>query len=487
MSYYLVMDGVDDRLSIPTMTATEFILEMKPRPQNWEQYINFGGKNINSTGSNTDAFHADYQAVYVDGISVVTNTAFVKRDTRQIMRGVLKPSLTTSSSTYVFWNGAAAYMEGEIFSLKIYNEDVLQAHYDMSIGTVQDVSGNGRHATLTGGTWIDDGQGGGTEPEPTPISIQFPTRQTIFKPISVNVNTEQSIFKNVSESYSTTQAIYKQINTSHLTNQQIYKSIAEQFGTKQIVSKLITEQFNTKQSIYKRVSFDFPIGIVITALTNYVASFPTEQIIYKQIVSDSPTKQSIYKSIVESVPTQQNIFKQTSYEFKTAQQIFKRVINDAAIRQVIYKHVSDNNPLQIRIIIPGAPELIGVIRLQGKRELFAYLQGKRELTIHLKGGLNMIKNQNFSMISGDTKTIVIDINENLVGAAAKWSMKKRGATTTTLIKNGSVADGKIQIVLDKADTEELSGLFMHECEVTDQSGNVSTVTSGAVNIQADMI
>lgn len=51
-------------------------------------------------------------------------------------------------------------IKGNIYDIKIYNGATLVAHYDMSTGTVQDVSGNGNHATLTGGTWVDDGAGG---------------------------------------------------------------------------------------------------------------------------------------------------------------------------------------------------------------------------------------------------------------------------------------------------------------------------------------
>lgn len=155
MAYYLQMDGVDDKLSTPSMTATEFILELKPRPAAWEQYINFVGKQVNRNGSNADQFHADYSAVYVDGVAKTTNTAFILVNTRQILRGVLTTAVT--ADTKIYWNGASSYMEGELWDLKIYNGATLQAHYDFTLGNVQDQSGNGRHGTLTGGTFVEDG------------------------------------------------------------------------------------------------------------------------------------------------------------------------------------------------------------------------------------------------------------------------------------------------------------------------------------------
>lgn len=155
MTYYLQMDGVDDKLVIPSMVATEFILELKPRPAAWKLYINLTGKNVNRNGSNNaDQFAVDYSAIYVDGVQATTNTAFMKINTRQVLRGVLSAAAT--AGTYVYWNGASSYTEGDLWDLKIYNGATLQAHYDMTLGNVQDQSGNGRHATLTGGTFISD-------------------------------------------------------------------------------------------------------------------------------------------------------------------------------------------------------------------------------------------------------------------------------------------------------------------------------------------
>ena len=135
---------------------------------------------------------------------------------------------------------------------------------------------------------------------------------------------------------------------------------------------------------------------------------------------------------------------------------------------------------QISKHVESAP-LIGIIHLKGKRELYVYAQGQRELIIRLKGGLNMIKNQNFNMVAGDSKTIVIHMNENLTGVTAKWGLRQKGNDTPLLIKPGRIVGQEIHVDLEPLDTIDLFKSYVHECEVTDQNGKISTVMTGTVN------
>jgi hypothetical protein len=50
----------------------------------------------------------------------------------------------------------SSYMKGIIYDIKFYNGETVVAHYDMRTGTVQDQSGNGNHATLVGGQFVDE-------------------------------------------------------------------------------------------------------------------------------------------------------------------------------------------------------------------------------------------------------------------------------------------------------------------------------------------
>ncbi|MDR7237106.1 hypothetical protein J2Y02_001717 [Neobacillus drentensis] len=101
-------------------------------------------------------------------------------------------------------------------------------------------------------------------------------------------------------------------------------------------------------------------------------------------------------------------------------------------------------------------------------------------------------NQNFSMYAGDSKSIIIPVTKddgsplNLTGAAVKWGVRKRESSTTNDILKESpaitVSGSEITISLAPVDTETLTGSYYHECELTDQQGNVSTLFVGLVTI-----
>lgn len=248
-TYALSFDGVDDKLVLPSMTATEFILEMKPRPQTFEQYIAFNtNQPINRNGSNNaDQINANYSAVYVDGVQATTNTPFIKVNTRQILRGV--SSVTGTLSTYVYWNGNTSYMEGELYSLKIYNGATLQAEYDFTKGHVLDISGNSRNATLTGGTWLDD------SPAPGYVdgSITLSLINNIYKDTVNQLNLVQSIFKDNQVLLNVNNAIYKDGQTILNLIQSIFDNSTTSISLdlKQVIYKDSTASLNLIQTIYK--------------------------------------------------------------------------------------------------------------------------------------------------------------------------------------------------------------------------------------------
>ena len=113
-------------------------------------------------------------------------------------------------------------------------------------------------------------------------------------------------------------------------------------------------------------------------------------------------------------------------------------------------------------------------------------------------------NQDVSMRSGDTKKIEIIADEldsagvvtgqiNLTGATIKWKafdtsgVEKISKTTASGITILDTVGGKFEVLLDPADTAALDGRFLHEAEVTDASGNVSTVTTGVLEIAKDFV
>ena len=114
--------------------------------------------------------------------------------------------------------------------------------------------------------------------------------------------------------------------------------------------------------------------------------------------------------------------------------------------------------------------------------------------------------QDLTMYSGDSQVIGYTITDaesgdpvNLVAASAiKWRASKKlssGFSPTPLLIKAlgtgvsvtNAAAGTIQVVLAPADTALLAGRFYHELEITDGSGNVSTVAVGTLTITKDLI
>jgi hypothetical protein len=102
-------------------------------------------------------------------------------------------------------------------------------------------------------------------------------------------------------------------------------------------------------------------------------------------------------------------------------------------------------------------------------------------------------NQNFSVYAGDTKNIIITTTTeygtplNLTGATIKWRVRKKEFSPIIFSKespNITVFGNEITIPLAPVDTDNLSGSTLyHECKITDQTGNVSTLFTGFLTIK----
>ena len=106
--------------------------------------------------------------------------------------------------------------------------------------------------------------------------------------------------------------------------------------------------------------------------------------------------------------------------------------------------------------------------------------------------------QNTAFHSGDTKTLTVSI-VNAAGVAVNVSTAtaisyKLAATpystalvTKSLTSGITVVTSTVSVALLPADTASLAGRYYHEMQITDASGNVSTVLSGQVMIEAELI
>lgn len=103
------------------------------------------------------------------------------------------------------------------------------------------------------------------------------------------------------------------------------------------------------------------------------------------------------------------------------------------------------------------------------------------------------------MVSGDSATLSIGI-VNAAGVAVDvstataivYEIATSPAAATPLVSKAlttgvTVATSTVTVTLAPADTKDLAGVYYHELEITDASGNVFTAFSGYVTIDRDLI
>jgi hypothetical protein len=126
------------------------------------------------------------------GVEQNSNTALLKdqRHNLEIYATSALP-LMTDNFTVFAKNDSTTPLGGKLFNVKVYNGETLVAHYDMAKGSVQDQSGNGNHATLTGGTWLEDAPSGSVIDAGT-LTLSGDTTLTINSSLIVSGNSSLS-------------------------------------------------------------------------------------------------------------------------------------------------------------------------------------------------------------------------------------------------------------------------------------------------------
>jgi chitodextrinase len=156
---YLQMDGVDDYLKTPLMAYDEVIMDIKPRQVNNTWYFDARPTNTgnyltrSSSGTEITAGAGTLANIYWNGIKGTNITTYIPYDTRGILRIVSTTQYTEDLNFFSTYIGSSC-MAGDIYSIKVLLGGVVKAYYDMSTGTVFDLSGNGNHGVLNGGTFI---------------------------------------------------------------------------------------------------------------------------------------------------------------------------------------------------------------------------------------------------------------------------------------------------------------------------------------------
>lgn len=111
-------------------------------------------------------------------------------------------------------------------------------------------------------------------------------------------------------------------------------------------------------------------------------------------------------------------------------------------------------------------------------------------------------NQNLEMWSGDDKTFSVTVVDSITGSVRDitgmtidWHLARR-VTTSALVEKATGGSGititagstgSFLITLSAGDTADLAGKYYHEAQVTDGSGNISTVMVGTITINRDLI
>ncbi|WP_423408007.1 hypothetical protein AABM38_20395 [Heyndrickxia sp. MSNUG] len=454
MAKYLQMDGVDDFLRTSTITFNKMTIDYfmdSPQPQSRYALLDVrtGGTGIFDSAYTTGGTY------FTDGKTYGGMSQFpigVRR-----LLDVNLASLTTDNANVFSWNDGTKNTKGNIYSIKFFNGSNLVAHYDMSTGTVQDQSGNGNHATLTGGTWLDDGTGG------TPTGTDG----------SVSVDTKQALYQDGTNPFDIRNILYQDGSTSSDTKQVVYQISSTSFD-------MLQEIFNDGQV------GQTPFDMRFLLYSDGSVLHDSRQVTYESGINAFDLKQAIYESGEGKGDIHLVLFADSSTHYDLIQSLYENAAVNFDTKQISF------NPDQ---------QKIGTIRLQGKRDLYVYLvakqelyvplKAKRELTVSLKGGMNMtMQNQNFSMSAGDTKylTFTIDGADDLTGVTINWTAKPRSYSSVENVLSKSTGDGitvengEVKIKLDPDDTELLSGTYYHECLLEDNLQNVSTVFTGLMSV-----
>lgn len=108
--------------------------------------------------------------------------------------------------------------------------------------------------------------------------------------------------------------------------------------------------------------------------------------------------------------------------------------------------------------------------------------------------------ESWTYYSGDTLLIEVSVEKDdgsakdLTDASVEYGISSKPGSETLVSKTTpdgvtitDAGNGEIEIQIDPADTEEMDGSYYHECEVTDGSGEVSTIFTGVFYISEDTV
>jgi hypothetical protein len=94
-------------------------------------------------------------------------------------------------------------------------------------------------------------------------------------------------------------------------------------------------------------------------------------------------------------------------------------------------------------------------------------------------------NQNFSMFAGNTKHIIVSVDDatSLIGATIEFNARRNENSPIVLRKTDIlVEDNMLTIILNPNDTKNLTGTYDYWCDLTDEYGDVTTLFAGTITL-----
>ncbi|MBT2682671.1 hypothetical protein [Bacillus sp. ISL-37] len=362
MAIYLQFDGVDDYVLTPSsLTFNRIELIHKPR------YISNGGASptgwvpfIRTVATDTRLNKNDWSQLeftnltdyVIDGVVYNTQPLMIEGvmpyDKKQSL--FLNLSTLITDATYFYSNrGSGNHMAGDIYDIKFYNGAILVAHYDTSTGTVQDQSGNGNHATLTGGTWLDDGAGGGDTG--TDGTTAFDLRQSIYESALTQADTKQIAYADGTLATDLRQLLYADQSQATDTRIAIYQDGASAQDTAQVLYEMSSAAFDTLQEIFNDGQVGAtPFDIRVRLYEDNSAQLDTAQAVYDGGLLRYDVAQVIYESNTAVADVKAVIYADSALRADAMQTIYADGTFDADTLQRILAEFSEYSEV-VRIVL----------------------------------------------------------------------------------------------------------------------------------------
>lgn len=152
---YLSLNGLSDYLKVGTVATLidNVEIEFEISSPTRAVILDFRAQLPNGWINNT-SFGTGWTSVLLND-NPITTMASIPLDTKCVLKATASTTFNPQASSYIFANSSASiWQKGKLHKVTLRNGTTVKAIYDMSLGNVQDQSGNGNHATLIGGTWV---------------------------------------------------------------------------------------------------------------------------------------------------------------------------------------------------------------------------------------------------------------------------------------------------------------------------------------------